>query len=156
MSQALWSGQRPEFIERVAALAGGTTYRVPTAGKGTRMDQLPDPHAIATALGFARCGPGDVGPDVAYCWVLQTDAYRHRTVPMLALGLRCRRFRSVAAYRLHAAGAAWDRIIWNRQTPRPADARPDYDLMELVACATLEESAWDALYRAERAYRRRA
>ena len=47
---SLYSSDRPEFAERVARLAGQTTYRVPTEGRGTRTEQLPDAHAIATAL----------------------------------------------------------------------------------------------------------
>ena len=64
----LWSTERADFVERVAKLAGGTTYRTPGAGRGTDLKALPDEHAIAAALAYARQGPNDIGPDVAYCW----------------------------------------------------------------------------------------
>ena len=117
------------------------------------MDQLPDSHAIAAALSFGRRGDGDVGPDVAYCWVLQTDAYRNKVVRLLANALRCHDFRSVTTYRLTAAEAAWDAMIWNRASARPAGVGRSYDRMLLVACETLYRAAWDSLAEAERAYR---
>src|SRR5690606_31516275 len=90
----LWSSDRPEFTERLAKLAGQTTYRTPNnGGTGKTADHLPDAHAIATALSFSRRGPDDVGPDVAYCWVLQTDAYRQKVVRKLSAALRCHEFR---------------------------------------------------------------
>jgi hypothetical protein len=156
MGSALWSSERPEFVERVAKLAGGTTFRLPGGGHGTKADHLPDAHAIAAALAYGREGPADIGPDVAYCWVLQNDAYRHKVVPLLIEALRGHAFRSVMRYRKHAADAAWAAMIWNRAGTRPADAPPAYDRMLLVACATLERKAWDALAAAERAYRRGA
>jgi hypothetical protein len=149
-----WGNGRPEFVERIAKLAGGTTYRAPMEGGGTKEAQLPDVHAIAAALAFARRGPDDVGPDVAYCWVLQNNVYRRRTVLKLADALRCHEFRHVTTYRLQAAEAAWDAMIWNHMAKRPADARPAYDTMLMVACKTLHDAAWDSLAEAERRYRR--
>jgi hypothetical protein len=156
MGSALWSSERPEFVERVAKLAGGTTFRTPGGGHGTKQDQMPDTHAIAAALSFGRSGPEDVGPDVAYCWVLQSDAYRQKVVRMLAAALRCHEFRAVTTYRLVAAEAAWEAMVWNRSSARPSDAPRTYDRMLLTACGTLERAAWDALASAERAYRRPA
>lgn len=153
MASVLWTDERPEFIERVAKLAGDTTYRTPSGGRGTKQDQLPDAHAIAAALAFGRNGPLDVGPDVAYCWVLQTDAYRNKVVRMLADALRCHEFRTVTALRLTAAEAAWSAMVWNRASSRPASAGRAYDRMLMVACETLHRAAWDALSQAERAYR---
>lgn len=153
----LWDSERPGFIERVASLAGGTTYRVPTEGKGTKFDQLPGPHAIATALAFGRNGPDDIGPDVAYCWVLESDAYRQKVIRKLSVALQCHEFRSVATFRLTAAEAAWDAMIWNRASARPANAPAAYDRMLLAAVGTLERSAWDSLAEAEkRCYRKTA
>lgn len=157
----VYSTDRPEFAERVAKLAGGTTYRVPTEGRGTKLDQLPDAHAIATALAFARDhgNPDDIGPDVAYCWVLQSDAYRQKVTRRLSIALRCHELRSAGAHRLVAAEIAWDAMIHNRrpsQSP-PADCSPRiWDRMLLAAVGTLHAAAWDALADAERAYRRAA
>ncbi len=157
----LYSTDRPEFLERIAKLAGGTTFREPAGGRGTKMDQLPDVHAIATALAFARNphDPDDIGPDVAYCWATQSDAYRERVTRRLSIALRCHATRSHGQHRLAAAQLAWDAMIHNRKAGSrpPADVRPmDWDRLLLAAVATLQSLAWEALVEAERAYRREA
>jgi hypothetical protein len=152
----LWSTDRPEFAERVAKLAGGTTYRTPTGGRGTKEDHLPDAHAIAAALSFARQSPDDIGPDVAYCWVLQSDAYRQKVTRRLSIMLRSHKFRTMAQHRLAAAEAAWAVMIHGVRVKvdQPADLRPyDWDRLLLAAIAELHDSAWDALAEAERRYR---
>lgn len=154
MGSPLWSSDRPEFTERVAKLAGGTTYRVPMEGKGTKFDQLPDAHAIAAALSFARRGPQDIGPDVAYCWVLQNDSYRRKVVNLLGTALRCPEFRGMGRFRFQAANDAWEKIIWDRPVSRPPDAPRGYDELLLVAIGTMYQSAWDSLAEAERCYQR--
>ena len=156
---SLYSTDRPEFAERVARLAGQTTYRVPTEGRGTRTEQLPDAHAIATALAFARQGPDDIGPDVAYCWVLQSDAYRQRVTRAASIKLRCHKFRTMGAHRLAAAEAAWEVVIHNRRATvvRPVElAEYDWDRLLLAAIVLMYESAWDALAEAERRFHRAA
>lgn len=155
----LYSAERPEFLERVASLAGQTTFRTPSGGRGTKMEQLPDAHAIATALAFARrrSDPDDIGPDVAYCWATGTDAYRERVTRRLAIALRCHATRSHGAHRLAAAQLAWDSLVHNARPSQkaPADvSRHDWDRLLLAAVATLQSVAWEALAHAERAYRR--
>lgn len=154
MSNVLWSNDRPEFTERVAKLAGATTYREPVGGYGTKSEHLPDAHAIAAALSFARRGPDDIGPDVAYCWVLQTDAYREKVTRKLCIAMHCHELRGTAKHRLTAAQAAWESMIHNRtgQT-RPADlAELPWSKLLLAAVGTMYTSAWDTLADAERAY----
>lgn len=156
---SLYSTDRPEFIERLAKLAGGTTYRTPVAGKGTKQDQLPDVHAIAAALAYARRldDPDDIGPDVAYCWAIQSDAYKAKVTRRLAIALRCHELRSVGQHRLVASEVAWEVLIHNRRptVQAPADCNQRmWDRMLLAAIATLQNSAWDALADAERAYRK--
>ena len=156
---SIYSSDRPEFAERVARLAGQTTYRVPTEGRGTRMEQLPDAHAIAAALAFARQGPDDIGPDIAYAWVVQTDAGRERVTRKLSEAMRCKEFQNAGRHRLAAAEMAWEVMIHNRRpsTAAPADCSPrTWDRMLLVAIGTLHAKAWDALAEAERRYTRAA
>lgn len=150
----LYTSDRPDFIERLAKLAGGTTYRTPTEGRGTKQDQLPDAHAIATALAFARRGPDDIGPDVAYCWVLRCDSYRVRVVRKLSTALRCHEFRGAGAARIQAAEAAWEAMVWDRSSPKPAEPPRFWDSLLLTAIGVLHASAWDTLAEAERKYRR--
>ncbi len=156
MTDALWGSERPDFIERIAKLAGGTTWREPMGGYNPSSDHLPDAHAIAAALAFGRMGPKDVGPDVAYCWALQNDCYRNKVVRLLSEALRCREFASVTTHRLLASEAVWDAMVWNRSSARPANAPRGYDRMLLTACGVLHRAAWDALAKAERCYRRDA
>jgi len=157
MASALWSSDRPEFMERIAKLAGGTTYRVPTAGKGTKLDQLPDTHAIATALAFARRGRGDIGPDVAECWVLQTNTHRDRVIlRVVQSAVNDQRGRAASDFAM-AVGAAWDAMVWNQITPRPQGIpQKAWDVALLFCCKLLHDSAWDTLAAAERAYKRKA
>lgn len=148
-----WTNDRPGFLERIAALAGGTTFRLPGKG-GSAVGAVPDAHAVAAALAYARQGPADIGPDVAYCWAVQTDAYRRKVVRLMVEALGTYEFRNVRAYRLQAVEHAWDALIWGRTTPRPVDAPSLYDVMVMVAGATMEAKAWDALAQAERMYSR--
>ena len=154
----LYSTDRPEFLERVASLAGRTSYRVPEGARGTKQDQLPDAHAIAAALGFARATNG-IGADIAYCWATGTDAYKERATRELSVALRCHATRTHGHQRLAAAQIAWDVLIHNRRPTagRPADVRQaDWDRLLLAAIASLQSLAWTALDDAERAYRKSA
>lgn len=156
---ALWSSDRPEFTERIAALAGGTTYRTPVAGRGTKQDQLPDEHAIATALAFSRRGPDDIGPDVAYCWALQTDAYRERVTRKMAVALSCHTLRNIRPHLLELSCIAWDTMIHERKglgTPPAGVSSVPWGRGLLAALDVMHRSAWDALAEAERRYHRAA
>lgn len=146
------SMNRDDFIERIAALAGQTTYRVPVGGRGTKLSHLPDAHAVATALSFARRNPEDIGPDIAYCWALGTDAYRERVTRRLSDALRHHRFRGAGSHRLAAVQWAWQAMIHGESHPRPAPHPPCWELMVLTALATLESEAWEALRNAENRY----
>lgn len=69
-------GENPSFAERIASLAGKTTFRVPVEGRGTKSKRIPDEHAIAMALAYARQDADDIGPDLAYD--MATASIRHR------------------------------------------------------------------------------
>ena len=154
----LWGADAPAFAERVMRLAGQTTYRMPAAGRGgAALDMVPDAHAIAAALAYGRLGPEDIGPDVAYCWVLQSDAYRNPVVRRLALALRGNATRGLGRFTLAAAGVAWRVLVHGERIaapPQGVSAR-DWELLVWAALGTLHTAAWDALTRAERAYRGR-
>lgn len=161
MGSLLWSSDRPEFTERIAKLAGSTTYRVPVEGRGTKFDQLPDAHAIATALAFARRGPQDIGPDVAYCLVLQSDAYRNTVCLKLAEAVGDaadgREIKGARQYAMAACQAAWDAVIHleagvNKRKP-PNCKESAWDVLLLTALCQLHDSAWASLFEAERRYR---
>lgn len=150
----LYSTDRPEFLERVAALAGKTTFRVPHGARGARQDQMPDAHAIAAALAYARRGQDDIGPDVAFCFALQNDTYKPKVVRLLADAL-CMSSSMQREHAVQAIVAAWDVFIYNRASaiamPTNLDKRA-WDALLLLACGTLHDSAWDALAEAEKMY----
>ena len=156
MTDKLWGSDKPEFLERLAKLAGGTTYREPVGGLGTKHDHMPDSHAIAAALGFARRGPDDIGPDVAYCWAIQSDAYREKVTRKLCIAMHCHELRGTAKHRLAATRAAWDSMIHDRYGhARPAGcAELPWSKLLLTAIGTMQTSAWDTLADAELAYRK--
>lgn len=149
MSSLLFTSDRPEFIERLAKLAGGTTYREPVGGHSTKSEHLPDTHAIAAALSFARRGQDDIGPDVAYCWALQSDSYRAKVTRILADTI-CRESKASREEVAQAIGAAWEAMIHNRK-PIETGSRASAALLLLVA-GVLYNSAWDSLAQAERCY----
>ncbi len=154
MTTDTFSTERANFTERLASLAGGTTYREPVGGHGTKVEHLPDAHAVATALAYAKQGRDDIGPDVAYCWVLRSDAYRNRVVSLLSVALRCHELRGADGYRTLGANAAWDALVWDRVTPKPAGATERvWGDVVAAAGAVMLESAWCALARAERRYK---
>ena len=154
---SLYSTDRPEFIERLAKLAGGTTWRQPLEGHGTKSDHLPDAHAIATALGFARKGADDVGPDVAYCLAVRSDSYRHKSVSTLVRVLTDGKQTRSSGDLYTAIDAAWDSVVWDRAKDRPPHIpEKAWDAALLVGIRVLHERAWDALAEAERRYRRAA
>ncbi|WP_244953566.1 hypothetical protein WCN79_01950 [Xanthomonas axonopodis pv. vasculorum] len=79
-----YTSERASFRERLARMSGGTTYRAPMEGHGTKSDTMPDVHTMAAALAYARQGEGDIGPDIALAIVCQTDYRRQRIVNELA------------------------------------------------------------------------
>ena len=56
----------PTFLERLGRLAGQTTYRIPVEGVGTRFGCVPESHALAAALSYARGRKWQPGPEICY------------------------------------------------------------------------------------------
>ena len=157
---SIYSSDRPEFAERVARLAGQTTYRVPTEGRGTRTEQLPDAHAIAAALAFARQGPDDIGPDIAADIATGRRGHGVRVCAALGRSLsgdRSALMRRMRPYLAIAAADAYGLVVDGRRYARPPEARAeDWDTLVAAGAAILERLAWDALAEAERRYHRAA
>lgn len=155
MGNLLWSSDRPDFVERVAKLAGQTTYRVPVGGRSTSSDHLPDAHAIASALAFARRGPEDIGPDVAYCWVLRSNAYRNKVVGALARSVGNGISKRTQDDIFVAADSAWMSFVWGKEPKRPSNIdQPAWEYANKLFMNVLHAKAWDALAEAERRYTR--
>lgn len=159
ISADIYSHDRATFRERIARLAGGTTYREPMEGHSTDPHRLTDLD-VAAALAFARKGSSDIGPDVAYCMICQSDAYRPRIVRELALALSESGgyyLRKARPYLLHIADQAFAAIVWQARVARPEGcSERAYSALLLAGVATLHSAADEAIRDAERAFRSRA
>lgn len=160
MGNLLWSSDRPEFCERIAKLAGGTTFREPWAASGgDTSDKLPDAHAIATALAFARRGPQDIGPDVAYCLVLKSDTYKGKVSRKVMESSIPHNKRTTATVDVFLKGfvCAWNTLIYEKPDKRPHYiGLPEWEATVNFCLNLLYSSAWDSLSTAEKSYRNKA
>lgn len=154
ISADIYSHDRATFRERIARLAGGTTYREPMEGHSTDPHRLTDLD-VAAALAFARQGASDIGPDVAYCMICQSDAYRPRIVRELALALAQSGgyyLRTARPYLLSIADQAFSVTVWQAPAARPEGcSERAYSALLLAGVATLHSAADDAIRRAEQA-----
>lgn len=159
ISADVFSHDRATFRERIARLAGGTTYREPMEGHSTDPHRLTDLD-VAAALAFARQGASDIGPDVAYCIICQTDAHRPRIVRELALALTASGgyyLRAARPYLLHIADQAFAAAVWQARVAKPEGLGDKaYSALMLAGVATLHRAADEAIHRAEQVFRARA
>lgn len=151
----VYSYERSSFCERIAALAGRTTYRVPVGGRSTA--GVMTEQDVAAALAYARRGASDIGPDIALAMVCQTP---HRAEQVIAATTRqlladgghlIRGMRQMAP---DIAQQAYRRVVW-MTPPTPAAGPAEWRWLRLWAgaAAWLAEQASGAVWRAERAYR---
>lgn len=149
---------RAGFLERLARLAGSTTWREPGQGGGVPYvaRRIPTEHAMALALAMARTNPRDVGPDLAYSVATGVPHRRHIIIAWLAeklekgtgsVGQRC------SPWLQRIAGRAYDKVIGS-----PVDEVPgwvagkmsrDIELLSNVAEGWLWMSMEAAVERAE-------
>ena len=153
----VWSP--PTFQERVAALVGSSTYRTPAGSRSTGSDHLPAAHAVAAALAFVKRGASDIGPDVAICIALGTDAKRGLIIAALAQAMKMDRHpltrRNVKAMG-YVANVAFDCVVHGRRRQRiDSITQDDWDMLVPAACRILEALADAALAEAEGWWRRR-
>lgn len=160
MASDAYSTERAGFAERLARLAGGTTWREPVGGYGTKSDNLPDVHALAASLAFARRGRDDIGPDVAMAVICRVPAHRQRVVTELAaallaesgrVGERCADHLPIVAARCYMHVC----IGSPAEQPEGVDER-DWAILGAMACRLLWDAVTVTVRRAERAYRAEA
>ena len=158
MSDQVYSYERAGFSERAAKLAGGTTFREPMGGHGTKTEHLPDAHAIATAFAYARLAPHDIGPDIAVAIITGTTAHQQKIVSELAAALMVALGRSAQGHGKHIiriiAADCYLRVVTGTGVGKPAGMgdRP-YEIARLIGDSILWRAADEAMFRAERAYR---
>lgn len=145
---------RASFRERIARLVGGTTWREPLEGHSTDPRRMTD-QDVAAALAYARQGADDIGPDIAYCIVCNSNSYRRRSVSTVAQEIfeTTKRRRGLHEMVL-AADAAWGFVVWGRTQPRPDTIdQTAWDVLVRLAVAIFDSAAESAIHRAERCYR---
>ena len=155
-SNDLFSTERAGFLERLAGLSGRTTWREP-AGGAHYTGGVPDAHALAASLAYARRGEHDIGPDILVCVACQTEHRRPRIVAELAAALvaECGRVAKRNQHALPAIAArAYMGVVYGKHYTPPSGVRMhDYLLLSRMGEATLWQAAEQSLRLAERAYR---
>lgn len=146
------------FRERLQSLAGGTTWREPMLGGGGGAGNLPAAHALAAALGMARAGKDDVGPDVAIDVVFGTTTHAPKVGRAVADAMakdRARACRRCRPWLRIVCWAAYAELVHGYALPqlRPSEmSASDWNLLTRAASAIMEALAEDAVQRARRAW----
>lgn len=156
LSADIFTSEKAGFRERIAALIGGTTYREPVGGRSTDPNRMTD-QDVAAALAYARQGPDDIGPDIAYCIVCRSGWHRERITLKLAEALYSRRLRGTRPYILTIADQAFRATVFCERVSRPEGCPPrGYASLLLAGASALQNLADESIHRAERAFRRAA
>jgi hypothetical protein len=71
------------FLERLAILAGSTTFRPPLEGVGTKVHHIPQAHCLLITLCGARGTPWSPGPELAFSLATGIQHKRDRVVDWL-------------------------------------------------------------------------
>lgn len=142
---------RPDFRERVMALAGHSTFREPmrVGGSADARRSIPSDHLVAAALSFGRQGGDDIGPDIAFDMATGRRGHARRVCTALGVALagdRSRLVRRCRPWLAIAAASGYGLLVDGQQYPRPKDCSDD-DWLDLVAAsaAILEQLAEGAL-----------
>ena len=155
ISKELFTHEKANFRERIAKLAGGTTYREPMGGRSTDPHRMTD-QDVAAALAYARMGPDDMGPDIAFCIVCGSEWHRARIIKRLAESLNHAGghwARKARAHLLTIADHSFRSVVWLERTARPEGCHPGaYGHLFLTGVIALQSLADEAIRRAERAF----
>lgn len=158
MQTDVYSTERAGFAERLARLTGGSTWREPMEGYGSRHDWQPEAHRLAQALAYARVGANDIGPDLVAAIVLQWTGKPERVVGELTaallaqtgrVGQRCADYLPIIARQCYLS------VVTGVELPDEIDvvALRDWMILSAIGTATLWDSCEQTVRRAERAYR---
>ena len=148
------------FRERLQSLAGQSTWREPLTGHSTQQRAIPAAHELAAALGMARDGKDDVGPDIACDVIFGRTAYAGVVCRTVATAMSVDRARAIKRCRPWLRVICWaaycELVHGSRQDQlRPDDVLPaDWDMLTDAASRIMEVLADEAVNRAARAWRR--
>jgi len=155
-----FSYDRASFAERAAKLAGGTTFREPVGGRGTKHDHVPDEHAMAAAFAYSRQGKNDVGPDIALAIITGTHAHGDRIIRELAAALMAGLGKRAEGHATDILRIAAGCYLWavSGERGRQPDGmeKRQYQIAHTLGDRILWQAAEESLFRAERAYRQEA
>ncbi len=146
------------FPELLASLGGTTAYREPMTPSAS--GQLLASNALAASLAYARQGPADYGPDMAFDLCTGSPAHHARVIHGMAAWLasgRSATAKRCAPYALRVAMAGYGLAMGVGSIAKP-DGISDNDWLVLVNLVEMEllAQADEALVNAERAYFRAA
>lgn len=165
MADTFDHASRPSLWERLAALAGHTTYREPAGGRSTELAAIPADHELCIAIGWSRRrdDPYDIGPDIAFDAATQSSRHQRTICELLAKSLaadqsRWRRvIRRNRGYLRIVAFDAYLRVVYGQQSGcRKPDGMDKEDWGELgeAAYRVLTTMADEAVLRAGLALKR--
>lgn len=146
------------FEERLQRLKGESAYRTPVEGRSTRPGSLPAAHQLAAALGMARQGKDDVGPDIVMDMVVGRTNTAGRVVRTIADAMNADRNRAARRCRPWMRVIVWASYLsviggFRQDQLRPSDVtQADWDLLTEAAERIMGCLAEEALVRAERAF----
>lgn len=158
----VYSAERAGYAERLARLAGSTTWREPMEGHATKSDNMPDVHAMAASLGFARRGSSDIGPDVAVAVICRRMDHRQRVVTELTAALLAQSGRvgeRCADHLPQIAAACYMHVVTGEPYRRdlcPEVADRDWEILSAMGTRLLWDAVAVSIRRAEYAYRAEA
>lgn len=158
MQTDVYSTERAGFAERLARLTGGSTWREPMEGYGSRHDWQPEAHRLAQALAYARAGGNDIGPDLVCAIVLQWPGKPHRVVTELAAALLAQTGRvgeRCADHLPMIARACYLHVVTGEELTEEIDGVDprDWLLLTSIGTGSLWQAVEQTIRRAERAYR---
>jgi hypothetical protein len=158
-----WTHERATFRERIARLAGKTSWREPVAGYTNKTGELGEEQQIAMALAFARDGADDIGPEVAYCLICETRRGKPDVLHKVTQALR-KQFPKADARPLMTRQAVNQAFEWAvfgiepdpEERPKAGMAPETFWGLVLVSRGVIIRAGEEAIYRAERAFYGRA
>lgn len=137
------------FLERLAIIAGQTTYREPIGGVGTKVSHIPQAHCLLVTLCGSRGSPWSPGPELCVTKVTGTEHKREQVVNWLetvfCFGDPAATNRTKAR---EIAELAYDCMVYNKPSPPelPMHQRKAIDF----GASLLSQSMDETLRRAER------
>ena len=150
-----FSHARPDFAERLGKLSGQIAGLALTPHSGGGSPDIPDAHALAAALAFARRGQRDIGPEIVAAIYCECDLWRPRITAELASALiqTDKVAQGLTPHLLEIARACYESVVHHQDRGAPEHVSPHkYRWVWTLGTASLWNAASNTLAYAARAY----